>query len=326
MTQTSIQQRPQSMPTRTPGAQSIEQALEARADLLRKVLPKHLTPERLIKVALLARSRSPQLLQCTTESLVRAVLQCAEMGLEPSGSIGGAHLVPFKNNKTGQWEATCIPDYRGLIDIARRSGQIRSIEAHPIYANEKYRVRFGSEPVLEHEPLLVGPPGDLIAVYAVAKLADGATQVEVMTKDSVDRIRSRSRAGNSGPWVTDYEAMAKKTVLRQLCKYLPRSRELQEALDVDESIEAGQEPIVNLALPADATPPPAPTKSESVKARMRTRARMVDVQPGETEEQAIARTEAQPAQEPALPPEPPAPTDPGPESEDVRMEYEGDAP
>ena len=277
---------------------TLEQMLEARSDLLRKVLPKHMTAERLVKVALLARSRNPLLLQCTPESLLKAILQCAEMGLEPSGSVGGAHLVPFRNKKTGHYEATLIPDYRGLIDLARRSGQIRSVEAHIIYERDKYRVRYGTEPVLEHEPTLTGEAGAMVAAYAVAKLADGATQVEVMTRGAVDLVRARSRASDSGPWVTDYEAMAKKTVLRQLCKYLPRSRELAEALDLDDATEAGETAIIDLALPADTRPPPKATATQKVKAALvqKTSAGIVDVPPGMSEEEAesiIAQERAQ---------------------------------
>lgn len=304
----------------TKGAQTIEQMLASRSEFLRSVLPRHITPERLMKVALLARSRNPLLLQCTPESLVKAILQSAEMGLEPSGSVGGAHLVPFKNKHTGHYEATLIPDYRGLIDLARRSGQIRSIEAHVIHERDKYRVRYGSEPILEHEPLLVGETGKMVAVYAVAKLADGATQVEVMTSSAVEAIKNRSRASTSGPWVTDYEAMAKKTVLRQLCKYLPRSRELAEALDLDDASETGVEPLVDLALPADAQAQPKPSRTEKVKAALaakatpapspspptRTSAGIVDVPTGMSEEeaQAIIAAENAEAEAQARAPEP----------------------
>jgi len=283
--------------------QSIEQLLVARTDFLRQVLPRHITPERLVKVALLARSRNPLLLQCTSESLLKAVLQCAEMGLEPSGSVGGAHLVPFRNSKTGHYEATLIPDYRGLIDLARRSGQIRSIEAHIIYEHDKYRVRYGTEPVLEHEPTLTGDPGAMVAAYAVAKLADGATQVEVMTRGAIEAVRARSRAASSGPWVTDFEAMAKKTALRQLCKYLPRSRELAEALDLDDSTEAGEVAVIDLALPPDmATAMPLPRATERVKAALRkTSAGIIDVPADMSEEEAesiIAQEHVQAQSEP----------------------------
>ena len=191
-------------------------------------------PDRIIKVALLARSRNEKLLQCTAESLLKSVMLCAEMGLEPSGSVGGVWLVPYWNGKAACWEAQAIPDYRGLIDVARRSGVVATIEPHIVYANERFEAVFGLEPKLEHRPLMSGPRGEMLGVYAVARLKEGAVQSELMTKEEVDKIRARSKAKDSGPWVTDYEAMAKKTVIKQLCKYLPRSRELTAALQADE--------------------------------------------------------------------------------------------
>lgn len=288
--------QPQAIQTNK-GAQTIEDALKARSAFLATVLPKHLTAERMIKVALLARSRNPDLLKCTQESLLKAVLQCAEMGLEPSGSVGGAHLVPFRNNKTGNMEATVVPDYRGLIDLARRSGQIRTIEAHVIHASDEYEVVFGAEPRLVHRPTLVGDPGEMIAVYAVAKLADGGSQVEVMTRSEVDRIKSKSKTSSFGPWITDYEPMAKKTVIKQLCKYVPRSREMLVALEVDDANETGEVPFAALELPADIAP--KPSRSEKVRELARatkSSAGIVDVPEGMTEAEAIAQVAESPEQ------------------------------
>jgi recombination protein RecT len=130
-----------------------------------------------------------------------------------------------------------IIGYRGLIDLARRSGQISRIEAHPAYEKDRFKIQFGLNPILEHEPDLSGDPGPMILVYAVAELRDGTKQVEVMTKKQVDGIRARSKAGKSGPWVTDYDEMAKKTVVRRLCKYLPLSVELVTAFERDDELE-----------------------------------------------------------------------------------------
>lgn len=286
---TAIQKAPQ-------GAQTIEQMLVARREFLAKVLPKHITPERLIKVALFARARNPKLLKCTAESLLKCVLECAELGLEPSGGVGGAHLVPFENRKTSRTECQLITDYRGLIDLARRSGQILSIEAHVIHENDKFNLKFGLQPELDHVPCLKGDPGPVLAVYAVAKLRDGAVQVEVMTRSDVEKIRARSKASSNGPWVTDYEMMAKKSVLRQLCKYLPRSTELQKALDLEDSVEGEVVPMIEMALPVDlqtqATPPIS--KTEQVKQAMKAKTVVVDVAPGESEEEAEARMPQEP--------------------------------
>ena len=254
------------------GTQTLSAMLEARKDFLISVLPASISPSRLIKVSLLARSRNPLLLQCTHESLLKAILQSAELGLEPTGA-GGVHLVPFKNNKTGNYEVTVIPDYRGLMELARRSGAVAAIEARSIHEKDEYDVQFGSEPILKHRPNLKEESA-MIAVYSVAVLVNGIKQIEVMTKDAIDRIRSRSRAAQSGPWVTDYEAMAKKTVIKQLCKYLPRgidargARQMQDAIDLDDSFEADVTPSVEMKLPEDIKTK-AMSKTETVKSILR---------------------------------------------------------
>lgn len=215
---------------------NFNQYLELRKSTLSRVLPKHMTPERLIKVAMLAYSKTPKLRECSLESVGQAVMQAAELGLEPGGVLGHAYLVPYGNT------CTLIPGYRGLIELARRSGEIESIEAHVVYANDKFTLKFGLDPVLEHEPNLDSEPGGLRFVYAIAKLKDGGKQLEVMTKAQVDAIRKRSKSGNNGPWVTDYEEMARKTVVRRLVKYLPLSTEraetLAKALELDNDNEA----------------------------------------------------------------------------------------
>lgn len=290
-------------------AQTIEQALVSRRKLLQEILPKHLTPDRIIKVALLARSRNPKLMTCTVDSLLKAVMAAAELGLEPSGAIGGAHLVPYDNRKTGVCEAQLIVDYRGLIELAKRSGDVLAIESHVIRDGDPYKVRLGLDPVLKHTPRLDGEQGEMVAVYAVARLKDGVCQFDVMSRQDVEKIRGRSRAGQSGPWVTDFEEMAKKTVVRRLCKYLPRSRELAKAIEVENETEGGDAPILDVDM-ADAEVIPTPkqlepetqSRMEAIKARIAPQpqsqalpqhSRIIDVAPGESDEEAQQRAKAQ---------------------------------
>lgn len=239
-----------------PGALTLpKKPIDTLRDLLEKakasmamVVPKHVTPERLIKLALVAASRNPTLLQCAPTSIVQGVMTAAQLGLDCGGVLGSAYLVPYKNNKTGKYEAQLIVGYRGLVDLARRSGEIESIEAHVVHQEDTFEVAFGLEPVLLHRPNLTGEdPGPLVLVYAIARLKGGGRQVEVMTRAEIDRIRNRSRAGNSGPWVTDYEEMARKTVVRRLCKYLPLSPEMAEALTIEDRSEGGVPPIELIA-------------------------------------------------------------------------------
>lgn len=211
----------------------LQQLLDSMSASIAEVLPKHITPKRVAKMALVAASKQPKLYNCTLDSLAKSIMSAAELGLDCSGTLGSAWIVPYGNT------AQLIPGYRGLIDLARRSGQIRRIEAHPVYQNDKFSVEFGTEPRIIHRPELLSEPGPMVGVYAVAELSDGCKQVEFMSKAQVDKIRKASKAGNNGPWVDHYDEMSRKTVVRRLCKYLPLSTELETALALDNDAEGG---------------------------------------------------------------------------------------
>jgi recombination protein RecT len=227
--------------------------LEKMKASMSAVLPRHLTPDRLIKVALVAANRTPRLLDCTPQSFAAAMIQAAELGLEPGGGLGHGYLVPFRNGKTGKWEVVFMPGYRGYIALARRSGEIAGIEAHPVYEKDKFIVRFGLEPRLDHEPNLEvdGKDRKVKSFYAIATMKDGVRQVEFMTLADVEHIRAKSKAKDDGPWKTDYEEMGRKTVVKRLCKYLPLSPELAKAIAIDNAVETGDfsdlEPVAELA-------------------------------------------------------------------------------
>jgi recombination protein RecT len=219
---------------------SLRSLLDKNRAQFQAALPKHLSVERMLRVMLTAVQRTPQLLDCTQASLFGALLQSAQLGLEPDGVMGHAYLIPFWNSKRSAHEAQFLPGYKGLIDLARRSGTISTIEARVVHDDDVFHFRFGLEPQLEHVPKLVGKETPtLTAVYALCRLRDGGLQFEVMSRAEVEAIRERSRAKDSGPWKTDYEAMAKKTVLRRLVKLLPTSIEAQRAVALDEAAEAG---------------------------------------------------------------------------------------
>lgn len=228
----------------TPAVPSLkEKALTIRDLLLRNkdqlamALPRHLSVDRMIRTALTSFSTTPMLLDCTPRSLLGAVIQAAQLGLEP-GLIGMAYLVPFKNRKSGTTEVQLIPGYKGLLALARRSGEISTIQAHCVYEDDAFRYQYGLDPKLDHTPSPKPDRGAMVYVYAVARLKDGGAQFEVMTKHEVDAHRDRySRAAQQGPWVSDFEAMAQKTVLRRLCKLLPASVDLQTAVALDERAE-----------------------------------------------------------------------------------------
>ena len=217
--------------------------LETYKSEIQRALPKHMTADRMARIAMTEFRKVPALMKCDPASLFGAVIQCAQLGLEPGGALGHAYLLPFENRKKGITEVQFIVGYRGMIDLARRSGQIVSLEAHAVYEGDDFQCQFGLNSDLKHIPDWNNPnrtnPEALRFVYAVAKLKDGGTQFEVMSRAEVDAIKGRSKAANYGPWQTDYVAMALKTVIRRLFKYLPVSVELNQAVAMDERAEAG---------------------------------------------------------------------------------------
>lgn len=220
-------------------AHPIVQALEQRSDVIAALLPKAADLDRFKRVVLQSINRNPDLKKCSPNSIVDAAAEAARLGLEPSGAIGGAHLVPYGRS------AQLIVDYRGLVELARRSGEIAAIDAAIVRQADRFRVRRGTEPSIEHEPDIDAPsPADptdaanpVTHVYAVARLRNGQRQFDVMTFDEIERIRGRSRAGNAGPWRTDWHEMAKKTVLRRLSKTLPLTVEVRAQLEMEDQAE-----------------------------------------------------------------------------------------
>jgi recombination protein RecT len=243
-TQTIARRATNNLPARQQEAgsgNSLASLLESRREAMAMVLPKHLTAEKLIKVALVAVSKTPDLALCTRESVLQSVMTAAQLGLDCGGVLGSAYLVPFnKKAKDGSWRKECqlIIGYRGMVDLARRSGQISTIEARIVYQNDVFEVSYDIDGTkLVHKPQLDNDPGAFRLVYAVAKLRDGGTQFCLMTKAEVDAIRTRAKAKDFSPWQTDYNEMAKKTVIRRLFKMLPVSVEIVEAIDHDNNTD-----------------------------------------------------------------------------------------
>jgi recombination protein RecT len=203
-------------------------------------LPKHLTPERMIRVALTAFNQNPALQECSAISIVGCVIQAAQLGLELTGPLGQAYMVPYNNKHTGQKEAQFQTGYRGLMDLAYRSGRVETFAARVVYANDAFAYRYGTKPRIEHTPTM-SEPGEPVAVYAVLNLKGGAFDFEVMSKAQIDAHQKRysKQNGQYSPWATAWEEMAKKTVIRRLAKRAPVSIEIQRAAVLDEYAEAG---------------------------------------------------------------------------------------
>lgn len=219
--------------TTTKARGGIMAAIQRQAPQFRLALGKSMDPERFTRVAMTTVRTSDALMRCNPQSVLASLMLCAQLNLEP-GPLGHAYLVPFGS------ECTFIVGYQGLIELAYRSGQVLSIYAELVHEHDAFEQHLGTERRIEHKPPPFGQArGKVVGVYAVAKLRGGATQFVVMTADEVERIRQMSRGKNSMMWEDHWEAAAKKTVIRQLAKWIPKSTEMQAAIAADDAAERG---------------------------------------------------------------------------------------
>jgi recombination protein RecT len=235
-------------PAPTP-AQTIGAYMEKMKSQIAEALPKHMSIDRLSRIALTTIRTNPKLLECTVPSLMAAVMQAAQLGLEP-GILGQCYFVPFKNKKQGVSEVQFVLGYKGMIDLARRSGHIQSISAHVVYENDKLELVYGLEEKLTHIPWhirtdeKISESGAARGAYMVAKFKDGGHYVLYMPISEILKHRDRSSGYQNAiqygrtdnPWFTDPEEMYKKTVIRAGWKYLPISIEVADAVDRDETV------------------------------------------------------------------------------------------
>lgn len=215
-------------------AKSLKSLLELSKKEVEAALPKHLTSDRLLRIAMTEARKVPKLLECTQASFLGAIIQAAQVGLEPGGALGHCYLVPYGR------EVQLIVGYRGFLELANRSDRVSSVIARAVYDGDQFSFEFGLNESLVHKPGDASKRGQLTHVYCVVTMKDGAKMFDVMAKAEVDAVRTRSKASGSGPWVSDYEAMAKKTVVRRLFKFMPASIEIQKAVGLDELGETDQ--------------------------------------------------------------------------------------
>lgn len=204
-----------------------------------KALPTHMSPARMARIATTVLKQTPALAQTTPESFLGCLLTASQLGLEPGPPLGEAYFVPFKD------VCTFIPGYRGLIKLARNSGLLVDIWAEIVYEADRFRYTLGLHRDLTHEPA-TGDRGKPVYVYAAAELKDGGRPFVVLTVAEVEAIRNRSRAANNGPWVTDWRAMALKTAVKQLSKWLPLSAEFNTAAVLDGSVRTDVGDLVDV--------------------------------------------------------------------------------
>lgn len=188
---------------------------DAVKEQIAKALPSICTPDRFLRVAMTSITKTPKLLNCDRNSFVSALLDCAQLGIEPDNRR--AHLIPY--GKTCQ----LIIDFKGLCELIMRSGKVSLIHADKVCENDEFEYNAGK--IVKHKIDFKKDRGEAYAFYAYAEMKDGSTKAEVMTLEDVNKIKARSKSANNGPWVTDYNEMAKKTVFRRLSKWLPLSPE-----------------------------------------------------------------------------------------------------
>lgn len=223
-------------------ADSVRGALDRLKPQLALALPKHLTADRLCRVAMTAVQVNPKLLECDRTSFYSAIMTCAQLGLEPDGVLGQAYLVPFVGR------VQFIPGYKGLITLARNSGEVVSISAHEVCEKDEFKFSFGLVETLHHIPVRVNR-GEVIYFYAIARFKDGGHHFDVMSVEEVKEIRDSSqgyryakRVAKDGkiesPWEDHFVEMGKKTAIRRIAKYLPMS--VQKAAAMADAYDAGR--------------------------------------------------------------------------------------
>ena len=212
--------------------------IKAMESEIKKALPSVITPERFTRMVLSAISTNPKLASCTPASFLGAMMSAAQLGLEPNTPLGQAYLIPYKNK--GRDEVQFQLGYKGLIDLAYRSGEVELVQAHIVYENDTFECEYGLEPRLVHKPA-DSDRGDPLRVYAMFKTKSGGYGFEVMSMDDVRRHAEKySQAYKSGfsPWKTNFEEMAKKTVLKRVLKYAPLKSDFVRAVVQDETIKS----------------------------------------------------------------------------------------
>lgn len=189
-----------------------------------------ISPQKFLRVALTTVRTTPKLADSTHGSLLGSLMTCAMLGLEPGGPLGQAYLVPFEDRKKGVIECTLIIGYQGYIDLMYRSDRVASVAAHAVYEKDEFYFERGTAEHLTHRPKLE-PEGALIAVYGIGELVTGARPFEIVPRSKIDEARARAKTDKI--WKSDFEAMARKTGIRRLFKWMPSSIEWQAAAIAD---------------------------------------------------------------------------------------------
>ena len=238
-----------STPVQRMSNDTLRELLDRYRPHMQRLLPRHVKVERMYQVSLLGIQRTPRLLQCTPASLIGSLLQCSQMGLEPDGLTGMAYLVPYWNKNVSRYVCEVIPGYKGLMQLARRSGKVARFQAFPVYEGDEFDFRYGFAQTLDFKPTAKDRTNDKLGYAFALCYEEGEPKFYVSDRQEIDAARKRSKSPNDGPWVTDFPAMAMKTAVRRFCKFLPASTELATAVGLDELAETELPQGVELLAP-----------------------------------------------------------------------------
>lgn len=242
-------------------AGTLSKFLNQNADTLGEFAAGFMKPSAMIRLSLMAFARTPTLARCTLSSILRSLMDSAALRVRPGGLNGRGYLVPRKNNKVDPpvWECHFDPGWRGLVDVARRSGKVKALGAQVVREGDYFEYGYDPLPILKWKPLRELKPADadgvvkerpIIAAFAVAQLADDAIQIEVLEGDDLAQIKKSSAAGDKGPWA-DWEAeMCRKSAVKRLCKYLPVPDDfddLDKAMTLSDGADIGERIPIDVA-------------------------------------------------------------------------------
>jgi recombination protein RecT len=219
----------------------IRQNLEVMAPQFKAALPAHVTVEKFSRVAMTAIQQNPALQNADRASLFGAIVRLAQDGLLPDGR--DAALVMFGN------KVQAMPMIAGILRKIRQSGEVAKMSAQVVHENDEFVVSYGFDEDVTHVPPPLGQPrGKPIGAYATAVLKDGSKLLEVMDLEQIEKVRKVSRASGNGPWVSWWEEMARKTVMRRLSKRLPMSTDLEDEVFSRDATMAHEEPRPELTV------------------------------------------------------------------------------
>ena len=230
-----IQQKAATKAVATTSKKTTQDLMKAMAPEIAKALPAVMTPERFTRIALSALSNSKALQEASPMSFIAAMMQAAQLGMEPNTPLGQCYLIGYRNH--GNMEVQFQLGYKGLIDLAYRSGEVSTIQAHTVYENDEFNYELGLDPKLKHVPA-ISNRGEQTHYYAVVKMKDGGYSFAVMSKaEMTDYAKKYSKTYANGPWQTNFDEMAKKTVLKKALKYAPMKSDFTRGLAADETIK-----------------------------------------------------------------------------------------